>query len=154
MQTWIDIFSALLTPVTAVTAVLALIINWRQKKLNQTSLELALFKERFQYFLAVREILIRATAYAHVDKREIVDLGMETSGVRFLFGKAMASHVKKRILDPAEELGEISTDIEKGKLSDEELNNKSRRKHEIIKQLRQERTSLEEIFGEYLSIHK
>jgi hypothetical protein len=137
----IDVLSALLTPTIAILGSVIALQQWRT---NRARLKHELFDRRYQQFVVVRDFLSSIMVCGKVKPEEEQKFCSGTRGVRFVFDKAMADYIEKKLWHLAIDLQSLEA-----MPATEEL---ASRQAEIKNMLNQELRDLEERFVPYLQL--
>lgn len=98
---WIEILSALLTPVIAIAGIVIGVFQW---KLNKAKFRLEQFDRSFSMFEEIRTYLVSIISVGYPTKDAQTSFLGGTSGSRFMFGKSISKLVS--------EIWEQSIDLE------------------------------------------
>jgi DNA gyrase/topoisomerase IV subunit A len=86
---YIDIFTALLTPVIAI---IALYIAYQQHKTNKTKLRHALYEKQLAFYKNLMEFIVVAKTSPITDE-QMLRINPVTMEAEFFFGKDVSSHI-------------------------------------------------------------
>jgi hypothetical protein len=145
---WVDYFSALLTPTIVI---FGSIIAWQQWRTNKKRLKHELFDRRFEQFTVVRDFLRSIGVSGKPKPDEQFKFVSGTRGMRFIFDKDLAEYIDETIWSLAVDLEVLDSELE-GVPVGEERSKNAQRQSEIKKQLGQELHSLEDKFAKYLQL--
>nr|CAP47836.1 putative integron gene cassette protein [uncultured bacterium] len=92
-QQFVDLFSALLTPVIAISM---LYIAYQQWQTNRIKLRKELYDQRLLIYTSTIELIYTIQSLGHANHEQHLKFSRETSNSVFLFGKEVNQHLKER----------------------------------------------------------
>jgi hypothetical protein len=90
MKEYVDVFSALLTPLLAIVAGY---VAYQQYRTNRSKLKFELYEKRLATYHALMELLSAIVREADVKIEELMKFNRETNESYFLFGKDIYSYL-------------------------------------------------------------
>ena len=91
MQAWIDVFSALLTPVIAAIAVY---VAYQQWQTNRRRLQLDLYDRRLRIYQAVSQFISKVLTGLSPEPQDFSDYWRDTAEADFLFGTDIRDYLR------------------------------------------------------------
>lgn len=145
---WVDILSALLTPIIAIAAAGIGIMQW---KINRNRLKHEMFDRRYEQYRAVKNFLgsiMSAGKASHEAQGEYL---IGTTGVEFTFSKDISDYLHKNIWCPAINLECAQSEFE-GLPVGEERSRLVHKASDIKRQLHAEMINVDNVFRPYLHL--
>ena len=96
---WIDVISALLTPLIAA---IALCIAWQQWKTNRRKLDLDLYEHRLRVYQAVTLFIRRVLVDDSREPQDFADFRRNTAEADFLFGEDVRDYLEELVTHATE----------------------------------------------------
>ena len=145
---WIDVLSALLTPIIAFVAVGIAVLQW---KINRNRLKHELFDRRYEQYEAVQKFLGSIFSSGKVSVEAQANYLNGITGIEFTHSKELKDYLHKNVWCPAIDLECAQAEFDALVVGDE----RSRlvRKAANIKiKLREEMDSIDDVFRPYLHL--
>jgi len=152
-KNWIDIFSALLTPVIAL---IAAYVAWQQYKVNKLRLQHELYERRLRVYKAVQVFLSKILRDGDVKFEQCIQFYSDASEATFLFDdtiqkfiddiykKAIDMHTLYERMYPPDKSPGLSTGEERSRVV--------RENSELFKQLIDKLSDSKKLFRKYMGI--
>ena len=145
---WIDISSALLTPVIAIAGIALGVFQWR---LNKAKFRLEQFERSFSMFEAIRTYLVSILSAGYPAENSQREFLGGTSGSRFIFDKSISIFVFE-IWEQSIDLETLHSELEG--LQGNERTENIQKQREIKNWLGIQLKEMEKKFIPFLAVHK
>ncbi len=117
-ETLSTIFNSLPGALTPLIAIIAIIIAWQQRQVEQLKVRLALYDKRFQVYQSVKAFIESAINNGNISSNDLNQFSAKTAESYFLFGSEVLDY-RKDMIKQAARLNELKGRIEKARISGE-----------------------------------
>ncbi len=145
---WIDVLSALLTPIIAFLAVGIAVLQW---KINRNRLKHELFDRRYEQYEAVQKFLGSIFRSGKVSIEAQSDYMSGIVGIEFTYSKELKSYLHKNVWCPAIDLECTQAEFD-GLMAGDERSALVRKAADIKIKLGEEMDRIDDVFRPYLHL--
>lgn len=145
----INVFSALLTPVIALTTVTILILQYR---LQRYKVRHELYEPRMKVYRSARDFLQHVLQSGNASSEQLSKLMEETSEAQFLFKGKIKQHIRELFNHAVDIQSTARTLTSKFPYSEEHLNDAVQKQEAQFKWFMSQIDRLDELFSEYLTL--
>jgi hypothetical protein len=148
---WVNLFSALATPMIAI---IVAYVAWRQWRTAREKLKIDLFERRLPIYEQTRDILSRQLALGNAfDSAKITDFGVKTRVSRWLYDASIADYLQEGIVSKLQDLHDVESELE-GSITDTQKQGLIARRRQLRNWIEDQLYNvLDKKFGRYLHVN-